>query len=90
MNVEYKISLILEGEKKVVVRYSINEYWETQLLITENNINDYPDFTIGEYINIPHRNLLQLMESIFRLNITRDQINKYLHNITSDYGTVIN
>lgn len=90
MNIEYKISTITQGDRRTIVCYKINEYWETQIEVTSENQDDYPDGQIGDFITVPNRNLLQAMETRFNIKLSIEQINDYIHNVALNYGTVIN
>ena len=90
MDIEYKISSINQKIFETIVLYKINEYWETQLEITIENQDDYPDYSIGEFVIIPNRTILQQIESIFSMSLSVEEIENYIYNVASDYGTVIN
>jgi len=90
MQVEYKISTIIETESEKWVHGKVNSIQFSEIDVTEENKAEYPLNEIGDKIQNIIREKLTEFKQCFTLTETDEEINNKLNYIAAYYGEVIN
>lgn len=91
MNSEYKISTILRTDTQVKVLSWFYETNFSEIEVTIENYEQYPDHQLGEIVQeVSRTKFSPEFEFVFSPLITDGQIQDYLYVRAAEYGTPIN
>jgi len=91
MNSEYKISTIHRNDQQVKVLARFYETTVTEIEVTLENLEQYPDRQPGEIVQeVTRTKFSPEFEFTFLPSVTDDQIQDYMYARAAEYGTPIN
>lgn len=92
MDVEYKISHIINdlGQTKIKVRFYDYSEVQHEILDEDDPYYDLVDYPVGSIINVPSRTILAERKYTFATYVKRANIDAFLHDEAARFGNPIN